>query len=112
MFKSNVPGGSSGNNPQSESSSLLTTTSQHHHQQHDSTYTAISETTAAARPKILMLMSDTGGGHRASCKAIADALETLYPGKFEVKCILYMHIVAIIFHIYLFLPGGMNEILS
>lgn len=28
-------------------------------------------------------MSDTGGGHRASAEAIAEALEHLYPGRFE-----------------------------
>jgi 1,2-diacylglycerol 3-beta-galactosyltransferase len=28
-------------------------------------------------------MSDTGGGHRASANAIRDALDVLYPGKFE-----------------------------
>ncbi len=29
-------------------------------------------------------MSDTGGGHRASAKAIGEALEYLYPGRYEV----------------------------
>ena len=28
-------------------------------------------------------MSDTGGGHRASANALRDALDVLYPGKFE-----------------------------
>ena len=36
------------------------------------------------RKKILFLMSDTGGGHRASAKAIVDALEAVRPGAFEV----------------------------
>lgn len=31
--------------------------------------------------KILILMSDTGGGHRASAKAIETALGQLYPGR-------------------------------
>ena len=35
--------------------------------------------------RILMLISDTGGGHRASAKAIHDALEREYPGQFEVQ---------------------------
>ena len=32
---------------------------------------------------VQILMSDTGGGHRASAVALQDALEALYPGKFE-----------------------------
>jgi len=32
---------------------------------------------------VQILMSDTGGGHRASADALEDALESLYPGKFE-----------------------------
>lgn len=32
---------------------------------------------------VQILMSDTGGGHRASANAIRDALDVLYPGKFE-----------------------------
>ena len=32
---------------------------------------------------VQILMSDTGGGHRASAIALQDALETLYPGQFE-----------------------------
>jgi hypothetical protein len=31
---------------------------------------------------VQILMSDTGGGHRASANAIRDALDVLYPGKF------------------------------
>ena len=31
--------------------------------------------------KLLILMSDTGGGHRASAQALVDALEGLYPGQ-------------------------------
>lgn len=34
--------------------------------------------------RILVLFSDTGGGHRASALAIAQALDNLYPGSFEV----------------------------
>ena len=32
---------------------------------------------------VQILMSDTGGGHRASANALEDALHSLYPGKFE-----------------------------
>jgi hypothetical protein len=32
---------------------------------------------------VQILMSDTGGGHRASANALRDALDTLYPRKFE-----------------------------
>jgi 1,2-diacylglycerol 3-beta-galactosyltransferase len=33
--------------------------------------------------KIQILMSDTGGGHRASANALRDALDVLYPGKIQ-----------------------------
>lgn len=36
------------------------------------------------RKRILFLMSDTGGGHRASAQAIGDAIEFLYPDQFEI----------------------------
>lgn len=36
------------------------------------------------RKRILFLMSDTGGGHRASAQAIGEAIEHLYPGQFEI----------------------------
>ncbi len=32
---------------------------------------------------VQILMSDTGGGHRASANALRDAFDALYPGKFE-----------------------------
>lgn len=32
---------------------------------------------------VQILMSDTGGGHRASANALSDAFDVLYPGKFE-----------------------------
>ena len=35
------------------------------------------------KKKILFLLSDTGGGHRASAMAISEAVETLYPGQYE-----------------------------
>lgn len=35
--------------------------------------------------RILILMSDTGGGHRAAARAIAEAVDHLYPGRFEVR---------------------------
>ena len=40
---------------------------------------------------VQILMSDTGGGHRASANALEDALNVLYPGKFECDIVdLYM----------------------
>ncbi|KAJ8613876.1 hypothetical protein CTAYLR_008673 [Chrysophaeum taylorii] len=35
--------------------------------------------------RVLVLMSDTGGGHRASALALAQALEKLYPGAFDIE---------------------------
>ena len=39
---------------------------------------------ATSRKKILFLMSDTGGGHRASAQAIEEAIEYLYPDCYEM----------------------------
>ena len=36
-----------------------------------------------AATQVMILMSYTGGGHRASAKAIEDALTRLYPGRVE-----------------------------
>ncbi len=36
------------------------------------------------KKRILFLISDTGGGHRASAQAIAEAIEFLHPEQFEV----------------------------
>jgi hypothetical protein len=51
------------------------------------TATALYSATSSASPtevfSVQILMSDTGGGHRASANAIRDALDVLYPGKFE-----------------------------
>ena len=33
------------------------------------------------RKRVLFLLSDTGGGHKASAKAIQMALDQLYPGQ-------------------------------
>jgi hypothetical protein len=41
---------------------------------------------ATGKKKILILMSDTGGGHRASAQAIVDALDELYPGAVRGSC--------------------------
>lgn len=35
------------------------------------------------RKKILFLMSDTGGGHRAAARAITEAIDYLYPDRYE-----------------------------
>ncbi len=37
------------------------------------------------RPKILILTTSLGGGHTAAAKAIAAAIEQVFPGRFEVK---------------------------
>ncbi|KAJ8604583.1 hypothetical protein CTAYLR_007630 [Chrysophaeum taylorii] len=37
------------------------------------------------KQRILLLMSDTGGGHRASAEAIAHALEKLFPERWECE---------------------------
>lgn len=37
------------------------------------------------KKKVLILMSDTGGGHRASAQAIDQSLHEQFPGKFEVE---------------------------
>ena len=34
---------------------------------------------------VLILMSDTGGGHRSAAEAIAEGLEHIRPGEFEVQ---------------------------
>ncbi|KAJ8905921.1 hypothetical protein NDN08_002422 [Rhodosorus marinus] len=39
------------------------------------------------RKRILMLMSDTGGGHRASAQALKAALDELYPDKVDVQIV-------------------------
>lgn len=36
------------------------------------------------KKRILFLMSDTGGGHRASAQAIQEGIETLHPDKYEI----------------------------
>jgi 1,2-diacylglycerol 3-beta-galactosyltransferase len=45
---------------------------------------AASEITTNEISTIQILMSDTGGGHRASANALKDALDVLYPGK--IRC--------------------------
>jgi len=39
------------------------------------------------KKKVLILMSDTGGGHRASAQAIDQALKEIYPGKLDVDIV-------------------------
>eukprot|EP01041_Mallomonas_annulata_P006788 gene6788-13747_t len=39
------------------------------------------------KKRILILMSDTGGGHRASAQALDQALSDLFPGRMEVKIV-------------------------
>jgi 1,2-diacylglycerol 3-beta-galactosyltransferase len=38
-------------------------------------------------PRIIFLFSDTGGGHRASANAVASAMQSAYPGRFEIDMI-------------------------
>eukprot|EP00611_Tribonema_gayanum_P013622 TRINITY_DN2462_c0_g1_i3.p1 TRINITY_DN2462_c0_g1~~TRINITY_DN2462_c0_g1_i3.p1 ORF type:complete len:414 (-),score=53.96 TRINITY_DN2462_c0_g1_i3:562-1803(-) len=40
-----------------------------------------------AKRNILILMSDTGGGHRASAEALSAALNTLYPGQLNISIV-------------------------
>ena len=40
-----------------------------------------------AKVNMLILMSDTGGGHRASAQALDAALEELYPGRVAVTMV-------------------------
>mmetsp|Transcript_23217 Transcript_23217/g.37269 ORF Transcript_23217/g.37269 Transcript_23217/m.37269 type:complete len:711 (-) Transcript_23217:228-2360(-) len=40
-----------------------------------------------SRPKLLIVYSDTGGGHKASATAICAAFEHLVPGQIEVKAV-------------------------
>ena len=39
------------------------------------------------KKRILILMSDTGGGHRSAAEAIDDALEREFPGKYATKLV-------------------------
>jgi 1,2-diacylglycerol 3-beta-galactosyltransferase len=45
----------------------------------------IVPTVATARPRLLVLFSDTGGGHRAAAQALVDALHHAYPGRFAIE---------------------------
>ena len=55
----------------------------------DDTISAITNTQDVCTVQILM--SDTGGGHRASANALRDALQVLYPGKFDCEIVdIYM----------------------
>jgi 1,2-diacylglycerol 3-beta-galactosyltransferase len=39
------------------------------------------------RPRVLLLFSDTGGGHRSAAEAIIEALELEFPGSFDIQLI-------------------------
>ena len=39
------------------------------------------------KPKLLIVYSDTGGGHKASANAICAAFEHIVPGQIEVKAV-------------------------
>lgn len=53
------------------------------HQGHSSLVSLSSTKTNSDVCTVQILMSDTGGGHRASANALRDAFDVLYPGKFE-----------------------------
>ena len=38
-------------------------------------------------PRVIFLVSDTGGGHRASAEAVEKAIELHYPGRFDIDTI-------------------------
>ena len=38
-------------------------------------------------PRVIFLVSDTGGGHRASAEAVEKAIELAYPGRFQIDTI-------------------------
>src|SRR5262249_37892509 len=40
---------------------------------------------AGTATRLLVLFSDTGGGHRAAAQAVVDALHAAYPGRFAVE---------------------------
>ena len=71
----------------------LTSTSITTHSTSTSKRTAATDTTStrlyAIKEKgtIQILMSDTGGGHRASANALRDAFDELYPGQIEVDIV-------------------------
>ena len=44
---------------------------------------SLSSSSSSSPYTIQILMSDTGGGHRASANALRDAFDSLYPGKIE-----------------------------
>ncbi len=49
--------------------------------------------------RILMLMSETGGGHRASAQALEAAFEQLYPGKTEITTVdFWVNVAGFPFH--------------
>lgn len=53
------------------------------HQRHSSLLSLSSTKSNSDVCTVQILMSDTGGGHRASANALRDAFDVLYPGKFE-----------------------------
>ena len=48
---------------------------------------AVAPAVASDKKRVLLLMSDTGGGHRASAKALVNALDELYPGRVEADIV-------------------------
>ena len=43
--------------------------------------------TTQPKKRVLVLMSDTGGGHRASAIALNDAFDQLYPGQLDTRIV-------------------------
>jgi 1,2-diacylglycerol 3-beta-galactosyltransferase len=44
-------------------------------------------TPSPRKPKILVLFSDTGGGHRSAAQAVIESLEDKHPGEFELDMV-------------------------
>ena len=52
-----------------------------------STSATTAQTPSTGKKKVLFLMSDTGGGHRASATALRDGFEVLYGDKYEINVV-------------------------
>ena len=45
----------------------------------------VAKTNGKAKKRVLVLMSDTGGGHRASAEAIRSGFQILYGNQYHVS---------------------------
>lgn len=54
----------------------------------------VAKTKGNAKKRILVLMSDTGGGHRASAEAIRSGFQILYGNQYHVShCTTHWHML-------------------